>query len=164
MSNVLTLYHCSHEAITAITDDGNFGSFLFFGDEPSHYGHVVHSIEIDVDEEVIKAGRIFYEENSLNNPALDDVVQEVMCVFGVDEDTADDLISERISSFTFFTEEGYSAEDCANNSWLMQYYTACAAEALGFRGVAVSDEYGTSYMINMLGREHELKIEYRNRC
>jgi hypothetical protein len=162
MSNVLTLYHCSHEEITAIHDDGNFGSFLFFGDEPSHYGDVIHSIDIDLDEEVIKAGSIFYQENAVNNPALDAVVQKVMEVFSVDEETADDLISERISSFTFFTELGYSAQDCANNSWMMQYYTACAAEALGFRGVAVNDEYGTSYMINMLSREHELTIETRN--
>jgi hypothetical protein len=162
MSNVLTLYHCSNEAISTIHDDGNFGSWLFFGDEPSHYGHVVHSLDIDFDEEVIRAGSIFYQENAVNNAELDAVVRKVMKVFGVDEDTADDLISERISSFDKFTELGYSAEDCANNSWLMQYYTACAAEALGFRGVAVSDEYGTSYMINMLGREHELTIETRN--
>lgn len=157
MSNVLTLYHCSHDVIETITDDGLFGSFLFFGTEPSHYGHVVHSIDIDVDEEVIKAGRIFYEENALNNPALDAVVEKVIEVFGVDEATAEELISERVSIYDI--KEDASAEDCAENSWLMQYYTACAAQALGFRGVAVSDEYGTSYMLNMLGREHELTIE-----
>lgn len=158
MSNVLTLYHCSHEAISTIHDDGNFGSWLFFGDEPSHYGDVIHSIEIDVDEEVIKASSIFYQENAVNNPALDAVVEQVMEVFNVDEDTAEELISERLSIFDI--NEDASADD----AWLMQYYTACAAEALGFRGVAVSDEYGTSYMINMFGREHELTIEYRNRC
>jgi hypothetical protein len=158
VSNVLELYHCSHEAIRAIHDDGAFGSFLFFGTEPSHYGHVVHSISVDLDQEVIKAGSIFYQENAVNNPALDAVVKKVMEVFGVDEDTAEELISERMSVFD--VNEDASGDD----AWLMQYYTACAAEALGFGCVAISDEYGTSYMINMLGREHELTIEYHSRC
>jgi len=158
VSNVVKLFHCSHEAIRAINDDGTFGSFLFFGTEPSHYGHVVHSISVDVDEEVINAGSIFYHEGALNNPALDAVVKKVMELFGVDEDTAEKLISERMSVYDI--REG----SCADESWLMQYYTACAAEALGFRCVAISDEYGTSYMLDMLGREHELEIEYHSRC
>ena len=32
-----------------------------------------------------------------------------------------------------------------------------AAKVLGFRGVRVSDEQGTSYMIDMLGRERDLR-------
>jgi hypothetical protein len=158
MSNVITLFHCSHETIKTIHDDGTFGSFLFFGTEPSHYGHVVHSIFVDLDEEVISAGSIFYQESARKNPELDDVVETVMEAFSVDEDTAEELISERTSIFDV------KENACADDVWLMQYFTAYAAKALGFRGVAISDEYGTSYMIDMLGRENELEIEYRSRC
>jgi hypothetical protein len=158
MSNVVTLFHCSHEAIETIHDDGTFGSFLFFGTEPSHYGHVVHSIFVDLDEEAISAGSIFYQESARNNPELYEVVQQVRDVFSVDEDTAEELISERINIFDV------KENACADDAWLMQYFTAYAAKALGFRCVAISDEYGTSYMIDMLGRENELEIEYHSRC
>jgi hypothetical protein len=118
----------------------------------------VHSIFVDLDEEFIRAGSIFYQESAVNNPELDEVVETVMEAFSVDEDTAEELISERINIFDV------KDDACADDSWLMQYFTAYAAKALGFRGVAISDEYGSSYMIDMLGRENELTIEYRTRC
>jgi hypothetical protein len=38
-----------------------------------------------------------------------------------------------------------------------EHFTARAAALLGFRGVAVSDEQGTAYLIDMAGREGELE-------
>jgi hypothetical protein len=40
----------------------------------------------------------------------------------------------------------------ADLSWWLQSQTARAARALGFDGVEVSDEQGTSIMIDMLGK------------
>ncbi|MBQ3301672.1 MAG: hypothetical protein IJI03_12400 [Rudaea sp.] len=58
-----------------------------------------------------------------------------------------EVISERMQL------DGIDADD----SWDVQRYTARAAKVLGFRGVRVSDEQGTSYMIDMLGRERDLR-------
>ena len=148
----MQIFHTSPSEITEINSIGRFGSFLFFAD--SEYvmtagDHFAYTIEVDGGE-IIEASRLFYAENASD---ADAIVAEVMNQFKVDEDTACDLIDETMSVLDLQTIED---EDIAEASWDMQFYTARAAIALGYRGVQVNDEQGAAYMIDMLGRESEL--------
>lgn len=108
---------------------------------------VTYKIEIDEDD-IIEAGSLFYHEGA---EKLDDLVVEFCDRFDVDADTAEEIISEReqLSDVVGYFD--------ADDSWDVQVFSARAAKILGFRGVAVSDEQGTSYLIDMLGRENELE-------
>jgi hypothetical protein len=138
-------YHSSPDPITVIGNSGRFGSFLFFSShiyvtDVSGAGFV-YRIEIDEDE-IIRAESLLYHENA---EILQPITQQIMDMLGCDEDSADDLLSQK--------------DDCgdAEKSWDIQLLTAKAARMLGFRGVSMSDEQGRAYMIDMLGREHELE-------
>lgn len=140
------LYHCTSNPITEIDEYGRFGEFLFFGSSPSHMGEVTYQLEIDTDENkglIIDCGRFFYREDCSK---LDDIVSEVMNLADCDEDQAQEYLSQR------------DHVSDAELDWDIQGLTAKAAKILGFRGVAVPDEYGTSYMIDMLGLESELNL------
>lgn len=141
----MELFHTSPDAITKIDGSGRFGSFLFFSDDiytMTAGDYVTYKIEID-DDSIIDAGHFFYHENSAKLNAL---VAEFCARFDVDEDTAQEIISERQQL------ENFDADD----SWDAQLYTARAARILGYRGVKVADEQGASYMIDMLDKENEL--------
>ncbi|WP_095159200.1 hypothetical protein [Pseudomonas sp. Irchel 3E13] len=149
---MIDLYHTSPTEITAIDKHGRFGEFLFFA---SHVyvmtagSHVTYAISINTDE-VIDADRLFFHEDAQK---LDGLVAELADRLEVDPDTAEDLIAEKAKVFDL---ERIEPEDMADVSWEVQHFAARAAKILGFRGVAVSDEQGTSYMIDMLGYETEL--------
>lgn len=142
----MTYFHTSPAAITSINEIGRFGSFLFFSARQyamSASGVVCYSIELD-DSGIIDAGSLFYSENAA---ALDSLVAEFCERFNVDHDDAEEIISER------------KQLDCdAEDSWEVQLFTARAARALGFRAVRVSDEQGSSLMVDMLGRESEFAL------
>ena len=140
----MELFHTSTSEITQITTTGRFGEFLCFSSNVysmSAGGFLTYKLEID-ESEIIEAGSLFYHENAA---ALSGIVAQVMQLANCDEDTAEELLSQR--------------EDCgdAEMSWDIQALTAEAAKRLGFRGVSMSDEQGTCYMIDMLGRESELQ-------
>lgn len=140
----MELFHTSTSEITQITTTGRFGEFLCFSSNVysmSAGGFLTYKLEID-ESEIIEAGSLFYHENAA---ALSDIVARVMQLAGCDEDTAEELLSQR--------------QDCgeAELSWDIQALTARAAKVLGFRGVSMRDEQGTCYMIDMLGRESELQ-------
>lgn len=153
----MQLFHTSPTEIRKITNDGMFGSFLFFS------GHVytmtaaealVYSVDID-DDSIIEARQIYYmseEDLSKIQPIIDEIVK----IAGVDEGTAFDLICERESVFGL---DGIDSSDAGELAWSIQHATARAARALGYRGVQVTDEQGTAYMIDMMGRETELVRE-----
>ena len=148
----LELFHTSPEAITEITDDGRFGEFLFFSGrvyQMTAYQCAIYSIEID-DDSIIDAGQIFYHEDAAK---LDELVAELAHMLSIDCDDAEALIEEKKSVFDFV-----DAEDVAEAGWDVQHFTARAAKMLGLRGVRVQDEQGAAYMIDMLGRESELKL------
>ena len=136
------LYHTTGRVIESISTTGMFGSFLFFGEEAAHYGDIMYTIELDSDD-VIEPYEFFYREDASK---LDNVVSEVMDLFDCDEEAAQDFLSEKA------LPSSASAED----SWELQKLTAECAQVLGYRAVAVQDEYGTSYMIDMLNHESEL--------
>lgn len=82
------------------------------------------------------------------------LVDEVATRFDIDEDTAESLIDETASIYDI--DSNVEPEDMADASWDIQHYTARAAKLLGFRAVAVSDEQGTAYLVDMIGHESEL--------
>lgn len=143
----MQLFHTSHEQITSINKSGRFGEFLFFSSRVYQMcacDAVVHSIEIDEDH-IIEAGSLFYHEDAAK---LEGLVETFCNRFDVDADTAEEIISER---------QQLDYVD-ADDLWDVQHYTAKAAKILGFRGVRVTDEQGTAYMIDMLDFAKDLQI------
>ncbi|WP_372822210.1 hypothetical protein ACCE15_05340 [Pseudomonas parafulva] len=143
--STIQLFHTSPEKISSITTEGRFGEFLFFSSGVyvmSATPCVTYSIDI-AEDSIINAGSLFYHEDASK---LDGLVNEFCERFDVDTDTAEEIISER---------HQLDRND-ADDSWDVQLFTARAAKALGFRAVAVSDEQGTAYMIDMAGRESEM--------
>ena len=150
----MTLFHTSPATITQIDKDGRFGEFLFFS--PDVYvttagEHVTYALDVD-DEELIDASSLFYHADA---EKLQPIVSRLAARLGISEELAEDLISEKADVFDI---DNIDADDAAEFSWSIQRITARCAKVLGFRGVAVSDETGTSYMIDMLNRASELKL------
>lgn len=148
--------HTSPNEISTIDPNGLFGSFLFFvyGDDASDgysmsVGDVITYRVTLNDDDVINARELFYHENA---GALDELVAEFDSKYDIgDIEMSKDLISGRVSGWD--EVEGWDGDA----DWDAQYYAAKAAKILGFRGVCVEDEQGESYMIDMLGREDELR-------
>ena len=147
----MEMIHTSPVEIKKVNNAGLFGSFLCFSQNEyvmtCSGSHFSYKIEID-DSELIEASRLFYHPEA---ELLNDLVLEVCKKYGVDEDTAEDLISEKENGFDVIDE--FDSDD----SWDMQHRTARAAKILGYRGCIMKDEQGTLYMIDMLGKECELK-------
>ncbi|WP_162889528.1 hypothetical protein [Pseudomonas parafulva] len=142
---MIDLFHTSPTEINEVHAHGRFNEFLFFAHRPyvmTAGESVTYSLSID-DGLVIDAGGLFYHEDAAKLASL---VDEFCTRFGVDMDTAEEIISERQQLDSFD----------ADDSWDVQVFTARAAKLLGFRGVAVTDEQGTAYMIDMADRASEL--------
>ena len=149
----MQLTHTSPVEITSINTSGRFGEFLFFAHDEyvmTAGSYITYAIDLD-DAAVIEASALFYHENAEKLSAL---VAEVAARFDIEEDAAEALIEESASIYDI--DSNVEPEDMADASWDIQHYTARAAKLLGFRGVAVSDEQGVSYLVDMLGHESEL--------
>lgn len=152
----MKLFHTSPVEIKEISAFGRFDSFLFFS--PNIYQThcaaktFVYSIEID-ESEVVEACQIFRHHDI--NDQLQSIIDEVADRYGVDEDVAMGLIDEDEDIFDHIEDP----EEAAEESWNVQCCTGLAALALGYRGVQVSDEQGTAYMIEMGGFFEELVLE-----
>lgn len=143
----MQLFHTSPAAITSINKSGRFGEFLFFSScvyQMCQNKVVVYTAEFDEDQ-IIEAGSLFYHEDAAKLAVL---VEQFCNRFDVDADTAEEIISER---------QQLDYVD-ADDLWDVQHYTAKAAKILGFRGVRVTDEQGTAYMIDMLNFAEDLQI------
>lgn len=148
----MQLFHTSPTELTAIDNTGRFGEFLFFSAREyvmTAGSHITYSVEID-DGAIIAAGRLFYHDDAAK---LDGLVAELAARLGVSPETAEALIEESQSVFDL---DHIEPEDAADAAWDVQHCTARAAKLLGFRAVAISDEQGTAYLVDMLGRESEL--------
>jgi hypothetical protein len=153
-------FHGSPQPIEQINDLGRFGSHLFFSGRPdaaSTHGEHLYKISMP-DSDIIDASSLFYQKDS---GKLSGFVEDLSEDLGVDEETAENLISQKIS---LYDVDGLDldAEEIAEKDWDIQGITAKAAKLLGFRGVAVPDEYGTSYMVDMIGRDNELRPVQRS--
>jgi hypothetical protein len=143
--NKMELFHTSPGEISQINRFGRFGEFLFFSSSIYRMTageFVAYRLEVS-DVDLIDAGSLFYHPEA---EKLSPLVSEFCARFGVDTDTAEEIISERAE-----------LDSCdADKIWDAQTFTGRAAKLLGFRGVCVADEQGSAYMIDMLGRESEL--------
>lgn len=149
----MDLYHTSPNEITTVTKNGRFGEFLFFSSAEyvmTAGAYVTYSLNIDK-YSFIDAGHIFYDESA---GILADLVAELADRIGCSESDAESLIDE--SKSVFDIDCAVEAEDLADAAWDVQHFTARAAKLLGYDGVRVTDEQGTAYMIDMLGRESEI--------
>lgn len=101
---------------------------------------VTYAIEIDKNE-LIDADRLFYHEDA---ELLDSVVEQVKDMLDCNDEDAERMLEQK--------------EDCgdAEMSWEIQALSAHAAGILGFRGVAMQDEQGECYLIEMANHEAEL--------
>ncbi|KKO71829.1 hypothetical protein [Kerstersia gyiorum] len=147
----MELIHTSPSEIKEIRANGRFDSFLFFSAHEYSMSvgqHVAYSIEIDEDQ-IIEASRLFYHDGAEKLQAL---VDDLASRYDIDSDDAEALIEGKISAHDIIDD----ADEAADASWDAQLYAARAAVLLGYRGVAVEDEQGMAYMIDMLGRESEL--------
>lgn len=149
----MELFHTSPTEIQKITANGRFGEFLFFS---SHVyamtadDFVTYSLELD-DDQIIAAGQLFYHEDA---EKLAPLVAELAAQLSIDEETAEALIEE---SKQVFDLDEIDPEDAGEIAWDVQRFTARAAKILGFRAVQVQDEQGSAWLVDMLGREDELK-------
>ena len=151
----MKLFHTSPAKIEKINNRGRFGEFLFFS--PGMYAMTAGdfvSYELELDNDVIiEASAIFYQDNA---DLLSPLVAEIASRYDVDTETAEKLIDESESIFS--VECNVESEDMADASWDIQSATARAAKLMGYRGVKVTDEQGSAYMIDMMGHEAEMAI------
>lgn len=151
----MKLFHTSPAAIAEINSSGRFGGFLFFALEPyvmTAGNHITYVIEVG-DSDIIDAEALFFHEQA---EKLADLVAKVVQMVGCDEDAAEELIAQRKDVHSI--DAGIGPEDLADISWDLQRIAGEAAVRLGFRGVAMNDEQGRSYLLDMAGRETELTL------
>lgn len=138
----ITVTHRSQSEIKAIRADGRFDEFMFFtAYDVAAAGNGFNYSATLAGNEVIEASQLFYHEDAAK---LDALVTRLADKFGIDIDDAEDIISERKQ-----LRDVVDSAD-AEDDFDIQCLTARCAKVLGFRAVAVSDEFGVSYMIDML--------------
>lgn len=148
-SKTIDLFHTSPRKIEKINNNGRFGSFLFFAAAPyvmTASEHVfTYKITIEKNQ-IIRANMLFYDENAA---LANNIVKSLADRLGINESLAESLIDESKNIFSVYEEcESILPEDLAEISWDIQYLTAQTAAALGYKGVAVTDEQGTAWMID----------------
>lgn len=142
----MKLFHTSANATIEAHNHGTFGEFLFFSsDVYTTVAGEYHVFSVGVDEsKIIDAASIWYNNESSNCAPF---VEEIMDTYGVDEDTAEQLIDESVSIYDI--ESNIEPEDMADASWDIQRLTAKCAKAMGYVGVCVTDEQGSAYMLDV---------------
>lgn len=168
----MKLYHSTLDAIKEIHGRGPYGSHLFFSDfYQQTRGNIVYVIEI-ADEELVEAWQIFDHEVDGNMRSIvAEVRDRVEYLLGELPEDFDDWDAEqllkntrqlsRLARYYDLTDaqiEALDEADAGEVDWEIQRLTAEAARIAGFKAVQIEDEMGESIMIDMLGREGELRI------
>lgn len=149
MGRELSLYHTSPGDIKE-PSEGRFGKSVFFSSEPyfmtEESNPRTYNLNINEDD-LINASSFFYRDDS---DKLSKIVEEIMAKFKVDKETAEDLLSGKVDIHELSDIiPDFSYEDVADHSWDLQSLAGKAAEILGFKGVNLEDEQGTSSLINL---------------
>ena len=125
------LYHGSNEKIeSAKKHGGAFGDFLFFSDSKESaesHGDVVYEMDEDDLDICEPCNFVRYD--------VDKFVEEIQELCSVDYDEAHDFLCEHDFNIEFALE--------------IQEIIGRACQHIGFDGIAVDDEHGTSYMIDI---------------
>lgn len=145
-----TVYHTSPKKITEIKPYELFDDCLFFAEEPYVMSAaaevVVYRMELG---EVVDANSLFYREDYR---LLDDIVAEIMDIASCDEDTAQEILSER-------EQIGDHVEDLDGElSWKMQALLGKCATALGVDAIEATDEQGAVWIVPMSGKLDRLEL------
>ena len=148
----MELYHTTSQEIDSINANGAFGSGLFFSSEPVHGGGIIYTIDSS-EIQIIDAKLLFYQDNS--DILCADIIKQVQNLCGCNEETAQNYLDES-DSYQVNTIEG------GEISWKLQRLTMECAKKLGFDGVKVRDEHGSSYLIDMFGKEKEFDLKRIN--
>lgn len=146
-------YHSSRSLIPKISE-GKFGSFLFFeANEKSDHSGPYHYKVVLSDDDTVKAGSLFYRADAAK---LQPLIAEVSAAWELDSDGAMGAIDGTLDVWKQWPDMDH--EELAARSWATQLYAARAAKIFGYRGVAVDDEHGTVYMIDMDGHGSDLQL------
>ncbi len=181
--NMIDLFHTSPDLIEKIHDDGRFGSSLFFSDKPYYMSQASKNLyKMKADKDKILDINDLRNLNEKEHEKIKPILEKIIETLQVDEDIALDLLSEKKDLNSFFSKlEDYinydydeddsedkeekkrlydflSKQDLGELQWDMQGLSLMAANALGYEGAELTDEQGTSYLINMKGREKELRL------
>lgn len=150
-----TLYHVSPREITSIHAGGRWDSFFFFSAAGFAYDYVngTFRYEMDLDlDTIVEVSELFdYEESEL--PAVVELVEAFAARFDVDYDEAVEAIVEQ-RPFGTLLDDACAQADFAED---VQLVAARIAVAIGFAGVAVEDDTGVAYMVDMIGRSDALR-------
>lgn len=141
------VFHTSPEKITEIYNNPVFGDVLFFADTPYYrQGHseYVYALDLD-DDKIIDVDRFFYHEDY---EKLSSLVKKIQNYFDVDEDTAEDLLSGKLSTYGV-VEDG---EKAGSGDWWLQGLQGEAAKILGYDAACGADENGAVYIVPMTGK------------
>lgn len=141
----MILFNTSYEAKIVVNTSSLYDEFLFFTASPYIMStSETYTFEIEVDDaQIIAAPSLWYKDNWEDAKGF---IEELMARLGIDEDTAMGLLDESIPLEDL--ELGIELEDMDEESCNIQRLTARCAKAMGYIGVEVTDEHGTSYMID----------------
>ena len=180
----IRLFHTSPEEIKEIHEEGLFGSQLFFSGNPYFMTQSEDPItyKMDVDEnELLDINKLPYIDSD-DYKKIKPIINEVEKVTGLSESESLDLLSERYSLTEFFNKledyynfyheqdknseeksrklklyENLKNKDIGDIEWMIQKFSGEVAKKLGYKGAILTDEQGSSYLIDMLGRLGDLK-------
>ena len=150
---MFTITHTSPNEITEIHSSELFGDVLFFSDDAYFMTAASNPVtyEMEIDEDLIEnAGSLFNRDDC---EKLDAVVAQLMSYADVDEEAAQDLLSEKVSAFDI----GLDGEEAGDLSWYCQRLLGECATLLGEDAIRATDEQGTVYIVPMTGKLDRLK-------
>ncbi len=124
----------------AIKQTEIFGDCLFFS-------YDVYRMSLDC--------KYVYEADFQNTTHVSNLYDESICseiaeFFGVDIETAEQLLDGRESEWNYISD--------GEHSWWLQKKRGECAKKMGYDGCEDEDEQGTVYVIPMTGRESELRL------
>jgi len=145
--NLLKLYHTSPTEIKEITKNGYFDDMLFFSETPyemSACDTILYSIEIK-EESILDISQLFYNHEA---EEIKEIIEHMMNVLDIDEDTASDLLDDSISSYDVEIDM-----EPGEAGWFIQTQQGHIARHLGYMAASGQDEQGDVYIVPMYGKE-----------
>lgn len=154
----MVLYHTSPEEIKKPHDEGRFGEGIFFSHQPYYMTEKDDPwlYEMDEDEdETIDASSFFYRDDWAK---ISPIVDKIEKKLNVDFDTASGLLDGSVNIWDLDLDLDISEEKKADFDWDLQKYAGEAAKLLGYKGVRLKDEQGTSYLMNIKDIFHKMRL------
>lgn len=147
-----TLYHTSPTEIKKINEYGLFGSCLFFSSTPyvmcGTDSYITYTVEVEEDN-ILDMSTLFYKYSS--DDELADDINDICEAYNVDKDTAEQLLSDEISSCDI--------EADSDLDFYIQRKSGEIAKKLGYDAALSRDEQGAVYIIDMFRKEELLTKE-----